>query len=195
MELDNQNVKPEGDEVQNADETASDFNAGPDGRIFSVEEIEENLSLLEPVPETKYSVDSSQQFSQYLSKDVSSRYRAIVLNAWVEKDETPHYDVGLVHIKNADHRNGVIHALRVTPAYVNFIALDEAFFEYMHSHIYDAQTQVRVLEHKAKKQSQKTKKWGEGKTSLTAEEAYVAQATSDADLQNQSEEWIDLTDK
>jgi type IV pilus assembly protein PilB len=172
---------------------------GADGRLFSAEEIQENLSLLAPVTEKteqeKYSVDSSQQFSQYLSKDVSSRYRAIVLNAWTEEFDSPHYDVGLVQFKNPDHRNGVIHALRVTPAYVNFVALDEAFFEYMHSHIYDAQTQVRVLEHKQKKQAQKTKSWGEGKTSLSDEEAYVAKAVSDADLQNQSEEWIDLTDK
>src|SRR5205085_12524985 len=124
----------------------------------------------------KYSVDSSQQFSQYLSKEVSSRYQAIVLNAWTEEFDSPHYDVGLVEFKNPDHRNGVIHALRVTPAYVNFVALDEAFFEYMHSHIYDYQTQVRVLEHKQKKQAQKTKSWGEGKTSLSDEEAYVAKA-------------------
>jgi type IV pilus assembly protein PilB len=168
---------------------------GPDERIFSEDEIDENLSPLEPVPEKKYSVDSSQQFSQYLSKEVSSRYRSIVLNAWTEKDDTPHYDVGLVQIKNSDHRNGVIHALRVTPAYVNFIALDEAFFEYMHSHIYEAQAQVQVLEHKQKKQAQKTKKWGEGKTLLTQEQAYIAKVTSEADLQNQSDEWIDLTDK
>lgn len=197
MPLDKQSSKSKTGTVETVD-TAADFDVEPvgtDGRIFSVEEIEENLSLLEPVPEKKYSVDSSQQFSQYLNKDVSSRYRAIVLNAWTEKDQTPHYDVGLVHIKNPDHRNGVIHALRVTPAYVNFIALDESFFEYMHSHIYDAKTQVRVQEHKQKKQSQKTKKWGEGKTLLTDEEAYVAKATSDADLQNQFEEWIDLTDQ
>ncbi len=197
MPLDKQSSKSKPGTVETVD-TAADFDVGPvgtDGRIFSVEEIEENLSLLEPVPEKKYSVDSSQQFSQYLNKDVSSRYRAIVLNAWTEKDQTPHYDVGLVHIKNPDHRNGVIHALRVTPAYVNFIALDESFFEYMYSHIYDAKTQVRIQEHKQKKQSQKTKKWGEGKTLLTDEEAYVAKATSDADLQNQFEEWIDLTDQ
>ena len=168
---------------------------GTDGRIFSLEDVQENISLIEPTPEKKYSVDSSQQFSQYLNKDVSSRYRAIVLNALTEEYDTPHYDVGLVQINNSDHRNGVIHALRVTPAYVNFIALDEAFFEYMHSHIYAAQAQVRVLEHKQKKQAQKTKKWGEGKTLLTEEEAYVAKATSEADSQNQSEEWIDLTDK
>src|ERR1043166_852970 len=164
-----------------------------DGRIFSPEDVEESLSILEPIAEKKYSVESSQQFSQYLSKDVSSRYRAIVLNARTEEYGTPHYDVGVVHIKNADHRNGVIHALRVTPAYVTFTALDEAFFEYMHSHIYDLQTQARVQEHKQKKQSQKTKKWGEGKSTLTDEEAYIAQATDEADLQNQSEEWIDLT--
>ncbi len=161
---------------------------------FTEDEIQANLSLIAPSPEKKYSVDSSQQFSQYLNKDASSRYQAIVLNAWTEENDSPHYDVGLVHLKNSDHRNGVIHALRVAPNYVNFIALDEAFFEYMHSHIYDAQTQVRVLEHKQKKLSQKTKNWGEGKTSLTEEQAYAAQATSDADQQEAAEEWIDLTD-
>jgi type II secretory ATPase GspE/PulE/Tfp pilus assembly ATPase PilB-like protein len=161
---------------------------------FTEDEIQANLSLIAPSPEKKYSVDSSQQFSQYLNKDASSRYQAIVLNAWTEENDSPHYDVGLVHLKNSDHRNGVIHALRVAPNYVNFIALDEAFFEYMHSHIYDAQTQVRVLEHKQKKLSQKTKNWGEGKTSLTEEQAYAAQATTDADQLEAAEEWIDLTD-
>ena len=38
------------------------------------------------------------------------------------------------------------------------------------------------------------KNWGEGKLSLTADEAYAAMATAEADLVNESEEWIDLTD-
>jgi type II secretory ATPase GspE/PulE/Tfp pilus assembly ATPase PilB-like protein len=154
-----------------------------------------SVSLLVQAPEKKYSVDGSQQFSQYLNQKASSRYQAIVLNAWHDSYDAPHFEVGLVQIKNPDHRNGVVHALRVSPFHVNFISLDEAFFEYMHSHIYCEQTQSLVLEHEQKKQSQKTKKWGEGKTQLTEEQAYSAQAASEADFENEAEEWIDLTNQ
>jgi type IV pilus assembly protein PilB len=153
----------------------------------------ESVSLVVQSPEKKYSVDGSQQFSQYLNKDASSRYQAIVLNAWIGDYESPHYEVGLVEISNSDHRNGVVHALRVSPFHVNFISLDEAFFEYMHSHIYNARTQSLVLEHQQKRQSQKTKNWGEGQRILSDEEAYAAQAASEADFVNEAEEWIDLT--
>jgi type II secretory ATPase GspE/PulE/Tfp pilus assembly ATPase PilB-like protein len=145
-------------------------------------------------PERKYSVGGSQQFSHYLNKDTSSRYQAIVLNVATGEYNSSHYEVGLVEINNSDHRNGVIHALRVSPFHVHFVSLDKIFFEYMHSHIYDARAQSLVLEHQQKKQSQKTKQWGEGKTTLNEEEAYAAIAASDADLQNEAEEWIDLTD-
>src|SRR5688572_10341991 len=145
--------------------------------------------------EKKYSVGGSQQFSHYLNKDTSSRYQAIVLNVAIGEYNSSHYEVGLVEINNSDHRNGVIHALRVSPFHVHFVSLDRIFFEYMHSHIYDARAQSLVLEHQQKKQSQKTKQWGEGKTTLNEEEAYAAIAASDADLQNEAEEWIDLTDK
>jgi len=139
-------------------------------------------------PERKYSVGGSQQFSHYLNKDTSSRYQAIVLNVATGEYNSSHYEVGLVEINNSDHRNGVIHALRVSPFHVHFVSLDKIFFEYMHSHIYDARAQSLVLEHQQKKQSQKTKQWGEGKTTLNEEEAYAAIAASDADLQNEAEE-------
>lgn len=161
--------------------------------ILTEDELQEYVSLVVPSPEKRYSVDSSQQFSQYLNKDASSRYRALVLNAWTGEYDSLHYEVGLVNVNNPDHRNGVVHALRVSPFHINFISLDEAFFEYMHSHIYDVQAQVQVIEHQQKKQSQKTKNWGEGKTLLTDEQTYSAQATSDADYANEAEEWIDLT--
>ena len=53
---------------------------------------------------------------------------------------------------------------------------------------------ILKLEHQQKKQSQKTKNWGEGKLSMTPDEAYAALAAAEADLVNESEEWIDLTD-
>src|SRR4029079_10426921 len=61
------------------------------------------------------------------------------------------------------------------------------------SHIYDDRVQSLVLEHKQKRQSQKTKNWGEGERTLTDEQAYAAQAAAEADLENESEEWVDLT--
>jgi type II secretory ATPase GspE/PulE/Tfp pilus assembly ATPase PilB-like protein len=158
-----------------------------------VDEFEETSLVLQSL-EKKYSVSGSQQFSQYLNKESSARYQAIVLNAWEGDYASSRFEVGLVQINNSDHRNGVIYALRVSPLHVNFVQLDEAFFEYMHSHIYDARAQTLVLEHKQKKQSQKTKYWGEGQTFLSEEQAMIAQATSDADFQNEAEEWIDLTD-
>ena len=155
-----------------------------------------DLALAVQAPERKYSVKTSLPFSHYLNKESSSRYQAIVLNVsggYHDRPENAHFEVGLVHVRNPDHRNGVIHALRVSPFNIDFIQLDEAFFEYMHSHIYSERTQLYVLEHEQKKKSQKTKNWGEGATTLTAEEALTAQAASEADLRNESEEWIDLT--
>jgi type II secretory ATPase GspE/PulE/Tfp pilus assembly ATPase PilB-like protein len=157
------------------------------------DELIEETSLVVQSPEKKYSVSSAQPFSQYLNKEASARYQAIVLNAWEGEYASSRYEVGLVHINNSDHRNGVIYALRVSPLHVNFVSLDEAFFEYMHSHIYDARAQSLVLEHKQKKQSQTTKMWGEGQTFLNEEQTHAAQAAVEADLQNEAEEWIDLT--
>ena len=164
------------------------------GRVTGTGAPAEDHSHVLQSPEKRYSVGGSQQFSHYLNKDTSSRYQAIVLNVATGEYNSSHYEVGLVEINNSDHRNGVIHALRVSPFHVHFVSLDRIFFEYMHSHIYDARAQSLVLEHQQKKQSQKTKQWGEGKTILNEEEAYAATAASDADLQNEAEEWIDLTD-
>ncbi len=150
-------------------------------------------SLIVQSPEKKYSVDDCKQFSQYLNKDASSRYQAIVLNVWQQNVESGLFEVGLVNIKNPDHRNGVVHALRVSPFHVKFVRLESTFFEYMHSHIYNAQTQSLVLEHKQKSQSQKTKAWGEGVRTLSDEQAYAAQVTAEADSENAAEEWLDLT--
>ena len=156
-----------------------------------------DLSLAVQAPERKYSVKSSLPFSHYLNKESSSRYQAIVLNVsggYLDRPENAHFEVGLVHVRNPEHRNGVIHALRVSPFNVDFIELNEAFFEYMHSHIYSERTQLFVLEQEQKKKSQKTKNWGEGERTLSVEEALTAEAASEADLRNESEEWIDLTD-
>jgi type II secretory ATPase GspE/PulE/Tfp pilus assembly ATPase PilB-like protein len=154
-----------------------------------------NFSLqVEPGREKKYSINDLQKLSEYLNRESSSRYRAIVLNVWSGSFDSAHFEVGLVQVRNGDHRNGVVHALRVSPFNVKFVQLEDAFFEYLYSHIYDERTQSLVLEHQQKKQSQKTKNWGEGKTFLTAEESYAVQATADADFVNEAEEWIDLTD-
>jgi type II secretory ATPase GspE/PulE/Tfp pilus assembly ATPase PilB-like protein len=153
-------------------------------------------ALLVQSPEKKYSVEGSERFSHFLNKESSSRYRAIILDASsISSDSPSDFEVGLVDALNPDDRNGVVHALRVSPFHVKFIRIEEPFFEYMHSHIYNAKTQSLVLEHEEKKQSQTTKQWGEGTNTLTDEEVYVAQATSEADRLNASEEWIDLTDR
>ncbi|MBP7377824.1 MAG: hypothetical protein KA956_15260, partial [Pyrinomonadaceae bacterium] len=162
--------------------------------ILTPEELREYVSLVIKSPDKTYSVESSQQFSQYLNKEASSRYKAIVLDAWNGDYDSLHFEVGLVQVNNTDHRNGVVHALHVSPFHVNFIAIEEPFFEYMHTHIYDAKAQVEVLEYQHKKQSQKTKNWGEGQSFLTDEQTSTASAAAAVDFESEAEEWIDLTD-
>lgn len=176
-----------------AGQTDRQANAGAD--ILSPDELREYVSLVVKGPDKTYTVESSQQFSQYLNKEASSRYKAIVLDAWNGDYDSLHFEVGLVNVNNSDHRNGVVHALHVSPFHVNFVAINDAFFEYMHNRIYDAQAQVQVLEYQHKKQSQKTKNWGEGQSILTEEQAHNAQAASDADFESEAEEWIDLTNQ
>jgi type II secretory ATPase GspE/PulE/Tfp pilus assembly ATPase PilB-like protein len=156
---------------------------------------EDKSLIVQTNPEKKYSVDILEPFSEYLNKEASTRYQAIVLNTWTDFYKSQHFEVGLVHIKNGDHRNGVVRALRVSPFHVKFLSIDEAFFEYVYSHIYNAQAQSLAIEQQQKKQSQKTKNWGEGQTFLSDDQARIAQATSEADYANESEEWIDLTNK
>ena len=154
-----------------------------------------NFSIaVAPGVEKQYNLNDLQSISEYLNRESSSRYLAIVLNVFSGKLDSTQFEVGLVQIRNGDHRSGVIHALRVSPFNVKFVELEDAFFRYLHSHVYDERTQSQVLEHQQKKQSQKTKVWGEGKTFLSAEETSAAQATSDADFADAAEEWIDLTD-
>ena len=140
-----------------------------------------------------YSVEELQQFSQYLNKKSSARYKAIILNTWTGKYNDSYYNVGIVHIGNGDHRNGVVHALRVSPIHVSFRELDEELFNNLHAQVYNPQAESLALEHEQKKQSQMTKTWGEGQTFSTPEEILAAQATSEADFVDEAEEWIDLT--
>lgn len=153
------------------------------------------LSLVaQPRLENIYTVENLKEFSQYLNKESSSRYQAVILKSWIDKYRSRHFEVGLVHITNGDHRNGVVRALRVSPLHVKFILLEDVFFTYLHTNLYNPQMQLQVLEQQQKKQSQTTKNWGEGESHLTAEEMFSAQAAAEADFQNESEEWIDLTD-
>ncbi|HYJ91252.1 MAG TPA: hypothetical protein VEV84_08090, partial [Pyrinomonadaceae bacterium] len=181
------------DESQNIDQS-TDRSLEAD-RARNLAQAPVNFSLVNDAGvEQQYSIDDLQKLSEYFNREASSRYKAIVLNTWNGAFQSQHFEVGLVQLRNGDHRNGVVHALKVSPLHVRFLQLEDAFFQYLHSHIYDERTQVLVLEHQQKKQSQKTKNWGEGKLSLTTEEALFAQATADADFVNESEEWIDLTD-
>src|SRR6478672_8953853 len=167
---------------------------GPDSLGSREAQAPLTFSLADHGVEKQYNISDLQKLSEYLNRESSSRYGAIILNVSSGALDTLHFEVGLVHLRDGDHRHGVIHALRVSPFNVNFIRLEDAFFRYLHSHIYDEQTQSMVLEHQQKKQSQKTKNWGEGKLSMTPDEAYAALAAAEADLVNESEEWIDLTD-
>lgn len=159
------------------------------------QETETQALTIQSSPEKKYKVEDLQQFSHYLNKESSSRYRAIILNVKSGFSRSLNFEVGLVYFRNGEHRDSVIHTLRVSPFNVTFIPIEQAFFEYLHSNLYNAQTQSLILEHQQKKQSQKTKNWGEGVRELSAEEALAIQAAADADYANESEEWIDLTNK
>jgi hypothetical protein len=86
-----------------SDDKAWNLN-GPGGPLEPSEDddapYEPGVSLAVQPPEKKYSVESSLQFSHYLNKEASSRYQAIVLNAWTGSYDSPHFEVGLVQIKN-----------------------------------------------------------------------------------------------
>ena len=172
-----------------ADEVAAEISAPAEPELMS----ESQTLVAQPRLENQYKVEDLQQFSQYLNKESSSRYKAIVLKSWTDKYRALHFEVGLVHIINGDHRNGVVRALGVSPLHVKFVMLEHAFYDYLHANLYSSRTQSLVLEHQQTKQSQKTKNWGEGETIFSAEEKLTAQATAEADFQNESEEWIDLT--
>lgn len=172
------------------------FDEIPENSVLPEDEASPQKQALvaQPRLENQYTVENLQQFSQYLNKELSSRYKAIILNSETDKFNSLHFEVGLVNIANGDHRNGVVRALRVSPLHVKFILLEDSFFQFLHGNIYSSRTQSLVLEHQQKKQSQTTKKWGEGETHLSAEEKLSVQASAEADYENESEEWIDLTD-
>ncbi len=145
--------------------------------------------------EKKINSENLQQFTQYLIKSAAIRYQAIIFDYWVDSYKSPHFEVGIVNIRSGDHRNGIVRALNVSPFDVKFVPLDEAFFEFLFESIYSHQSQSQVLEYEQKKQAQKTKNWGDGNRILSAEEAITAQLSSEADFENEFEEWIDLTNK
>jgi type II secretory ATPase GspE/PulE/Tfp pilus assembly ATPase PilB-like protein len=153
------------------------------------------LSLVHTSLQKKFNPDELQGFTEYLNKEASARYSAIILNTWKGSFDSRHYEVGLVNFRNGDDRNGIIRALKVNPFQVTFYPLEDVFFENMYTHLYSDQSQNSLLEHQQKKQSQQTKTWGEGENTLSIEEALTAQATSEADLKNEVEEWIDLTNR
>lgn len=182
------------DHLKELIEALADENAESHAPPENEEPSEEKALVAQPRLENQYTVENLQQFSQYLNKESSSRYKAIVLNSTTDKYRALHFEVGLVRIVNGDDRNGVVRALRVSPLHVKFVLLEEAFFQYLHANIYSPRTQSLVLEHQQKKQSQTTKNWGEGENHLSPEEMLSAQAAAEADFANESEEWIDLTD-
>ncbi len=145
--------------------------------------------------EKRFSIENLESCAQYLNKKSSSRYQAIILNVWKGSFNALHFDVGLVQIKNGDHRNGVIRALRVSPLNVKFTVIGEELFSPLHQHLYNDKKQSEQTEQQQKKESQKTKKWGEGKSLLNQEEKFSARAASDADYANEAEEWLDLTNQ
>ncbi len=141
-----------------------------------------------------YRVRELPRFSQYLHKDAASRYQAIILNVRQGNYGAIHFAVGLAEIENSDHRNGVVHALRVSPFQVSFQSLGKEFYEQLFEELYNPQAQSRAIEQENKKKSQMTKNWGEGQSLLSPEEIRSAQAASEADFVDEAEEWIELTD-
>lgn len=151
------------------------------------------LSLVHTSLQKKYDKDNLQSFTEFLTKESSSRYQAIILNSWKGSYDSRQFEVGLVQFKNGDHRNGIIRALKVNPFQITFYPLDNIFFEYLHSNLYSDQNQNSMADFQQKKRSQKTKSWGEGENTLSMEEALTAQAVAEADSKNAFEEWLDLT--
>ena len=155
------------DEVANAidfiivprEEIDSELNV--DAQIDESEVAENQALTVRRGLERRFKVENIEKFTHYLRKRFSSRYQAIILNAWNGTNTSVNYEVGLVQIKNGDHRDGVIRALRVSPLNVKFLSLDEPFFEYLHGHLYNDATRNQEIDHQHKKDSQKTKQWGD----------------------------------
>ncbi len=194
-----ENVNPRGDFGQGADaegEMGSEFSGKTsqgNGEESAFTETSDDTSIaVRSTLQKKYTPEELREFAQYLPKTVAGRYEAIILNSWTTGFNTRQFEVGLVHIKNGDHRNGVLRTLKVSPLDVRFIPLDEEVFNYLHESIYDPKAEVEAKIQEQKKQSQKTKAWGEGQSTLSPEEAFAIQA-AEMEFDIGSEEWMDLT--
>jgi type II secretory ATPase GspE/PulE/Tfp pilus assembly ATPase PilB-like protein len=194
------NSLPDANDVTNAIDfiIVSNGDDGGNGKSKHAPESTDKHEDLTIAPQTslerRFNADRVAEYAHFLDKKYARRYRAIILNAWTDKMGSQHYEVGLVDLLNADDRDEVIHALRVSPLDVRFVSLDDAFFRHLFGELYSDQAQTLLLEHEHKKQSQRTKQWGDGKRTLSDDEARTVQATADADFVSESEEWLDLTD-
>jgi type II secretory ATPase GspE/PulE/Tfp pilus assembly ATPase PilB-like protein len=155
-------------------------------------ETEDNSIAVRSTLQKKYTPDELRDFAQHLARAASMRYEAIILNSWMTGFNTRQFEVGLVHLKNGDHRNGVLRTLKVSPLDVKFVPIESEVFKYLHESIYDPKAEAEAISHEQKKQSQKTKAWGEGQSTLSPEEAFAIQA-AEVEYDIGSEEWMDLT--
>lgn len=182
--------------LDSADEIASDSTGIESGESAdesnSPESSDDTSITVRSTLQKKYTPDELREFAQYLPKMASSRYEAVILNSWTTGFNTRQFEVGLVHLKNGDHRNGVLRTLKVSPLDVKFVPIDEEVFVYLHESIYDPKAEVEAIIQEQKKQSQKTKAWGEGQSTLSPEEAFALQA-AEVEFDIGSEEWMDLT--
>jgi type II secretory ATPase GspE/PulE/Tfp pilus assembly ATPase PilB-like protein len=163
-----------------------------DSNVSIDEESDDTSIAVRSTLQKKYTPEELREFAQFLPKTVAARYEALILNSWTTGFNTRQFEVGLVHIKNGDHRNGVLRTLKVSPLDVKFVPLEEEVFKYLHESIYDPKAEVEAKLHEQKKQSQKTKAWGEGQSTLSPEEAFAIQA-AETEFDIGSEEWMDLT--
>jgi hypothetical protein len=113
---------------------------------------------------------------------------------WTGSLDASHFEVGLVQIRNGDHRNGVVRALGVSPFNVKFVS-SKTRSSNTCTRTSTTSRRNRCCSSISRRSNLKRQRIGaKEKTFLTAEEAYASVATDQADMADQNEEWIDLTD-
>lgn len=138
----------------------------------------------------RYSIEDLRRLSDHLPKATSVRYSALVVNMWKTSSGSPRFEIALVNVRNGDHRNGVVRALRVSPLDVSFVPIGKDVFEQLIATIHSDDTQ-EFLEAKKEEQSKQTKVWTPSKENRGGTDSTPE---SDQTLDLVSTDWVDLTD-
>lgn len=151
----------------------------------------ESGSLVKPGALAKrQTIEELRRLAEHLPKSISIRYSALIVNMWSTSTGSSRFEVALVNVRNGDHRNGVVRALRVSPLDVSFVPMNKEVFDQLVATIHSDDTQ-EFLEAKKEEQSKQTKVWTPSKE-RNGESGSSAAADQLPDLI--ATDWVDLTD-